>query len=162
MGGATFGEVRSFTTAPLPPVITTVAANVAANGTVTLEGLANPRGTETTTWFRVGTVAPGSCDDTYGTRWPEVGGTVVGEGRAIVHYTEVAAGLPPGTYFACAIGSNAAGPGAGELVTFVVPQPSRGGGGGCGCRTGSGGGGGGSAVLGLLALLLGAPRRRRA
>ncbi len=160
LGGATFGEVRSFLTAPLPPVVATLTATVGTNGTVTLEGLANPRGTEATTWFRVGTADPGSCDDAFGTRWPQVGGTAVGAGRANVHYSEVADGLPPGRYFACAIGSNAAGPGFGELVTFEIPQPSSPGGGGCGCRTDSRSGGGASAVLALLALLLGATTRR--
>ncbi|HUL59112.1 MAG TPA: hypothetical protein VLU43_07555 [Anaeromyxobacteraceae bacterium] len=158
VGGATFGEVRSFDTASLPPVVTTVAATVGADGAVTLEGLANPRGTETTTWFRVGAANPGSCDDAFGTRWPQAGGTVVGAGRANVHYAEVATGLPPGNYFACAIGSNSAGPGVGEVVAFEIKPPSSGGG-GCGCGTGSTSRGGTFAVLALAALLLGVSPR---
>jgi MYXO-CTERM domain-containing protein len=159
LGGATFGEVQSFITDPMPPVVATLTATVGANGAITLEGLANPRGTETTTWFRFSTAAPGSCDDTFGTRWPEVGGTAVGAGRANIHYSEVTE-LPPGKYFACAIGSNAAGPGFGDLVTFTIPQPSSSGGGGCGCRTGSHSGSDATPVLALIALLLFSSTRR--
>jgi hypothetical protein len=159
LGGATFGEVRSFITDPLPPVIATVAATVGANGAVTLEGLANPRGTETTTWFRYSTTAPGTCDDSFGKRWPEVGGTAVGADRTNIHYSEVV-DLPPGKYFACAVGSNAGGPGFGDLVTFTIPQTSSSGGGGCGCRTDSRSGSDASPVLLLFALLLGSTMRR--
>lgn len=156
VGGATFGDVRVFTTAPVPPQLTTLAAVVGAEGTVTLEGLANPRGIFTTTWFRVGEADPGVCDDTFGTRWPADGGTAVGAGRGAVAFAQDVTGLAPGQYYACALGSNPAGTGAGAVVSFEIPRPSRGRGSG-GCGTGAPGQLA-AVALGLLALL---GRRRR-
>jgi MYXO-CTERM domain-containing protein len=158
-GGATFGEVHSFTTSPVPPRITTVGGSVTASGAVTLAGLADAQGTATTTWFRFDTVDPVTCSDAFGTRWPEANGTAVGAGRTPVSFTEVVADLPPGRYHACAIGSNAAGVAYGELVTFVIPEPESPAAGGCGCRAGAGGEG--ASLLAFAALLLVGVRRRR-
>jgi YHS domain-containing protein len=162
LGGATFGAIRSFTTAPVPPVVTTVSA-VVVTGQVALNGLADPRGSETMTWFRTATADPVTCNDTFGTRWPAGDGKDVGAGRVAVQFGEVATGLPPGRYYACAIGSSAGGLGFGEVVTFEIPKPAPGGGGG-GCESFAGSPlGGGAALLPWLATLvfLVRPRRRR-
>jgi hypothetical protein len=161
LGGATFGAVRSFTTAAVPPGVTTGPAAVAASGEVTLEALADPRGAQTTTWFRLSATDPGACSDDFGRRWPASGGTDVGAGRSQVHVSEVVIGLAPGRYWACAIGSSDGGLGFGALVAFDVPQPpatGSGSGGGCGCQAV---GASGAAGLAWMALLLLAVRPRR-
>jgi hypothetical protein len=143
-------------------VVTTVSA-VVVTGQVALNGLADPRGSETMTWFRTATADPVTCNDTFGTRWPAGDGKDVGAGRVAVQFGEVATGLPPGRYYACAIGSSAGGLGFGEVVTFEIPKPAPGGGGG-GCESFAGSPlGGGAALLPWLATLvfLVRPRRRR-
>ncbi|MDI7269144.1 MAG: hypothetical protein QME96_14235, partial [Myxococcota bacterium] len=163
LGGASFGEILSFTTDPLPPVVRTVAPTVGTVGAVTLNGAANPRGSETTAWFRYDSVNPGSCDDTFGVRSPPVDGTAVGAGRTDVAFSELVTGLAPGAYYVCAIGSNEAGVTYGEMLAFTIPEgtapPAAAG--GCGCLVASRPRVGGCVVLPLVALVLFTLRRRR-
>ncbi|MBN1770298.1 MAG: hypothetical protein JXB32_03465 [Deltaproteobacteria bacterium] len=163
LGGATFGELRSFTTPPLPPTVRTIAPEVAADGTVTLHGVADPRGSESTAWFRTDSAEPAACDDSFGVRWPAEGGSALGAGRAEVAFSELAADLAPGDYWVCALGSNEAGTAYGELLAFTVPEPevpppSD----GCGCRVPSRSRGlAALLLLALPALVLALRRRRR-
>ena len=167
--GAAFGEVLSFTTDAVPPVIETTPADVTA-ADVTLNGTANPMGAVTTGWFRYDTADPGDCNDTFGTRVPTADGEFIGDGRDAVPFSEAAAALAPGTYYYCAIGSNEAGTAYGEVLTFEVaeqvdtppsPKASDSEEGGCGCRVTSERSGSTTASASLAALLLLALRRRR-
>ena len=159
-GGAEFGEVHSFTTDPLPPVVRTVSASVGDAGAVTLRGAADPRGSLTTGWFRYDVVRPGACDDAFGVRAPSVDGTSLAAGRAEVAFSQPVAGLAPGAYYACAIASNAAGAAYGEVLAFTVPDPEGEDPGGCGCRTGTQGSGATMTVVAVLLLALRRVRRR--
>jgi MYXO-CTERM domain-containing protein len=164
MAGAAFGEVLSFTTEAVPPVVTTVAA-VAGSGGSTLNGTANPMGSETTVWFRYDADDPGECNDTFGTRAPSADGTALGDGREEAPFSEVVSNADPGTYYYCAIGSNDAGLGYGEVLKFEVPEEvdetPPGADGSCGCRVGSDQGGSVAAVSFVALFLLGLRRRRR-
>nr|MDQ3037517.1 fibronectin type III domain-containing protein [Myxococcota bacterium] len=161
LGGASFGEVLSFTTDALPPVVRTVEPVVGMMGAVTLGGAADPRGAESTGWLRYGAVDPGACDDSFGTRAPAVGGTMLGAGRAEVAFSEAIAELAPGTYYVCAIASNEGGIAFGEVMSFEVVEGDVVTGGGCGCRVGSRSSGASGMMLALVALALIAVRRRR-
>jgi MYXO-CTERM domain-containing protein len=164
VGGAAFGEVLSFTTPAVPPVVTTLEPYLGA-GVVTLNGSANPMGTEATAWFRFDTVDPGACNDTFGTRAPSADGTALGAGNEDVAFSESLTDLPAGTYYVCAIAENDGGIAYGEVLTFATsgeeptppdsPSEEEG---GCGCRVGAGRSG---SMASLLALLLLAVRRRR-
>jgi MYXO-CTERM domain-containing protein len=162
MAGAAFGEVLSFTTEGVPPVVKTEQPFLGKQS-VTLNGAANPMGSETTAWFRFDTVDPGACNDTFGTRAPTADGTALGAGEEDVPFSESVT-MPPGTYYFCAISMNEAGLGFGEVLTFDVSEASRPttppDAGGCGCRVGSSSSVGGS-VVSLVGLLLLASRRRR-
>ena len=161
--GATFGEVRAFTTAAIPPEVETLSATP-LEGIVSMTGAANPMGSITSGWFRFDAVNPGACDDTFGTRMPAAGGTILGAGRDAVAYTSFTAELAPGTYYFCAIASNGGGTGYGELKTFEVPVPPVDPGGkkgGCGCRVSSRQSGSAVVLISLLVLFL-LRRRRRA
>jgi hypothetical protein len=156
LGGATFGAPRSFTTAAVVPSVRTTPALAGAPGEVTLRGAANPNGAEAEGWFRYAATAPASCTDAFGTRVPSLGATALGAGRSEVALSNAVAGLAPGTYWFCAIASNAAGTAFGEVMSFQVaapPSPS----GGCGCGVA-----GSAAPLWLAALLLVRRRRRQA
>ena len=72
--GTSFGSLLSFTTASAPAVTTAAATSVTATG-ATLDGAANPGRASTTGWFRYSTSDPGSCNDTFGTRAPDSGGS---------------------------------------------------------------------------------------
>jgi MYXO-CTERM domain-containing protein len=159
VGGAMFGEVLSFTTKGLLPKVETSPPFLSA-AAVTLNGVANPMGSETIGWFRVDTVDPGDCNDTFGTRAPAADGTALGAVSEDVPFSQDVS-LPAGTYYFCAIASNDTGTAFGEVLTFSIaagePRPEDPGG-GCGCRVGSGQSG---SMVSLIALLLLALRRRR-
>ena len=108
----------------LPLSCAVVSATGAVDGSAILTGAANPRGSATTVWFRYDTASPGTCNDTFGTRAPDSGFVTIGAGRVEAPFTEPVTALDPGTYYACAIGSNAAGVAFGEVLTFEVPAPS--------------------------------------
>ena len=161
--GAAFGEVLSFTTAEVPPEVETLSA-VMAGGTLTLTGAGNPMGSESTAWFRYGTVDPGTCNDEFGSRLPAEEGTALGAGRDPVEYTESAVMPGAATYYYCAIAENAAGTGYGEVLTFEVPKasaPEPAAESGCNCRVGSRQRASAAPLLALLGLVL-LRRRRRA
>ena len=118
--GAVFGLVLSFTT-PGPVVVTNPATVVTATS-ATLNGRATPSGAATTGWFRYGTNDPGTCNDSFGTRVPATGGTVLGSGSSPVPYLENVTGLLPGTtYFHCALAQNSVATSFGAVLSFTTP-----------------------------------------
>jgi MYXO-CTERM domain-containing protein len=156
LGGASFGEVRSFTTSAAPPTVRTTEPMIGT--VVTLTGAADPRGSATSAWFRYDTSDPGTCNDSFGMRAPSTQAIQLGDGTAEVPFMEPV-GLTPGTYYVCAIAENEGGIAFGEVVRFEVPQTSTAG--GCGCRVGGSSDGAPVAVLSLLALIGLVVRRRR-
>jgi len=120
--GTGFGAVLSFTTLPAAPTVATNTPTALTGSTAQLNATSNPGGASTTGWFRYSTVSPGSCNDSFGTRAPTVGGSSVGAGTTSVAFNQPIAGLSPGTtYYACAIADNAVGTALGGVVTFVTP-----------------------------------------
>jgi hypothetical protein len=74
----------------------------------------------TTGWFRYDTLDPGTCNDTFGTRAPSIGGTSLGSGSTAVSYSEALFSLAPGTtYYFCAIASNSVGTSFGSVLSFM-------------------------------------------
>jgi hypothetical protein len=118
--GTGLGGVLSFTTPASPP---TVSTDYVTGLTSTLNGSANPNGAATTGWFRIATTSPGTCNDTFGTRLPTTGGTVLGAGSSFVSYSSPTTGLTPGTtYYYCAIAANALGTSFGIIRSFTAPM----------------------------------------
>jgi hypothetical protein len=161
-GGASFGTVLSFTTevpGQLPPGVTTETPVLGTAGAATLNGTANPEGADATGWFRYSSTNPGMCDDTFGTRVPATGGQDLGSGTTAVSFSQSVSGLTAGTWYVCAIASNAAGTSLGQAVPLVYsPTPPRTASGGCSCNGGALGGESALLILVFARLL----RRRRA
>jgi uncharacterized protein (TIGR03382 family) len=156
VGGAGFGGVRSFSTAAVPPTVTTQEASI--DGTkANLQGLVNPNGADTTGWFQIDSVKPEKCDDAFGRKVP-MEGVPLGDGVAEVPlWAELTDLTGDTTYWYCAVATSAAGTTYGEPVSVVVksfdvaPQ-------GCGCGAT---GGAAPASLGLALALLAVLGRRR-
>lgn len=82
----------------------------------------NPNGANTTGWFRYGSTSPGTCNDTFGTRAPAIGGVNLGNGYSPVQYFYYNAPISPDTiYYYCAIAENAMGKSFGSLKSFKSP-----------------------------------------
>ncbi|HMF43004.1 MAG TPA: hypothetical protein VKQ32_20165, partial [Polyangia bacterium] len=110
--------------AQVAPTAATTAASGITSTSASLNGSGNPNGSATTGWFRINTVSPGTCNDTFGTRVPATSGTALGMGNASVVYSITTTGLSPGTtYYFCAITSNATGTGVGAVLSFTTPAP---------------------------------------
>ncbi len=121
--GTSFGSIQSFTatTATAPAVTTSAATSVAATG-ATLNGAANPGRATTLAWFRYGTVNPGTCSHTFGTRAPASSGTNLGSGSSPVSYSRPITGLTAGkTYYFCAVAQNSIGSSFGSVRSFATP-----------------------------------------
>jgi len=121
--GTTFGEVVAFQPGAVAPVVTTEATTDITGFTATIAGTANPNGTDATGWFRLGDVDPGTdtCDDSYGTRVPMMGGTMLGSGVDPVPFTEALVDLEPNkTYYYCAAASNLGGAAFGSFLSFTT------------------------------------------
>jgi hypothetical protein len=120
-GGTSFGSVQSFTTAA-PPVVTTSAATSVNLTGATLNGAANPGRATTLGWFRYGSVNPGTCSHTFGTRAPATSGTNLGFGSSPVSYSRPITGLTAGrTYYFCAVAQNSIGNSFGAVRSFTTP-----------------------------------------
>ncbi len=123
------GAIISFTTLPLPPIVTTRVANNITATAARLRGTANPNGATATGWFRYRTTPAGTCADTnsFGTRVPATGGTNLGVGTVGKDYVRDISGLAPNTtYYYCAIANNAGGNGMGSIDSFTTssnPSP---------------------------------------
>jgi len=121
--GTSVGGIRSFTTPPAIPSVSTNSATLVTGTTVTLNGTAVPRGAVATGYFRYSTINPGPCNDTFGTRAPASGGTNLGSGNSSQTYAEAITGLSRGTtYYFCAIAQNSAGTGFGGVVSVTTPN----------------------------------------
>jgi MYXO-CTERM domain-containing protein len=119
--GTGFGAVLSFTTLAAPSVATDPPTAVTST-TATLNGTATPNLAATTGWFRYSATDPGTCNDTFGTRLPSTGGSVLGAGSSPVDYGLGAGALAQGTtYYYCAIASNSQGTSFGTVVSFTTP-----------------------------------------
>jgi MYXO-CTERM domain-containing protein len=121
--GTSLGQLLSFTVAAPPPTVTTSPATDLTAREATLNGLANPRGTAGTGWFRYSTTMPASCDDAFGTRVPAMGGVALGMGMVDAPFSVALTGLKPGvTYFVCALASNTGGAAFGGVVRFETAK----------------------------------------
>ncbi len=119
--GKAYGSMVSFTT-PGTPIVTTVDAAPVLRNAATLQGVANPRAGTTVGWFRYDTTDPGSCSDSFGTRVPGSDGLTLGSGQAYVPFEADLSALAAGTtYWFCALASNEAGLGMGEVLSFSTP-----------------------------------------
>ena len=106
------------------PTVTTGASSNRTGVSATLNATANPGGDATTGWFRYGTVSPGTCNDTFGTRAPAAGGSSLGSGTSNVAYSQGISGLSPGsTYYYCGIAQNSVGMAFGSVLSFTTPLP---------------------------------------
>ncbi len=122
--GTSQGGLQSFTTPAALPVVWTGAATMITGTGAVLNGSANPGGASTTAWFRYSTTSPGTCNDSFGTRAPSSGGTLLGSGASSVAWTQSIGGLSANTtYFYCAIAANATGTGFGSVQSFITPSP---------------------------------------
>ncbi len=118
--GKAYGAVVSFTT-PGTPIVTTLAATSVGRTGATLQGSANPRAGTATAWFRYATTDPGTCSDAFGTRWPAPDGVALGAGTSPVPFNTPAPTLALNTtYWFCAMASNEAGVGVGEVLSFTT------------------------------------------
>jgi hypothetical protein len=107
--GTTFGSVYSFVT-PAAPVATTSAASSITNIAAYLNGSGNPKRAAATGWFRFSSTDPGTCDDSFGARFPSSGGSSLGSGSSAVAFSQYVTGLNPvTTYYYCAVVSNTYG-----------------------------------------------------
>ncbi len=115
-----YGALLTFSTAAAP-LVTTGSTTPIGDTTATLNGSANPRGSPATGWFRYATTSPGTCNDTFGTRFPATGGSDLGSGASSVAFSQAITGLTPNTvYYVCAIASNANGTATGVVSTFTT------------------------------------------
>ena len=120
--GISFGALQTFTT-PTAPAVTTSAATSVASTSATLNGSGNPNRASTIAWFRYSTVNPGTGNDTFGTRAPTGGGSILGSGSLSVGYSLGITGLAPSTtYYYCAIASNSEGTSFGAVLSFTTPD----------------------------------------
>ncbi|MFO0572609.1 MAG: hypothetical protein U1A78_01280 [Polyangia bacterium] len=121
--GMGYGGVQTFTTPAMGPSVSTGSASALTRTTATLNGSANPGGDATTAWFRYSTASPGTCNDTFGTRAPSMGGSSLGAGSGGVSFSQAISGLTPATtYYFCAIASNSLGTAWGTVQTFITPS----------------------------------------
>ena len=80
-----------------------------------------PNGSAATGWFRYGDVRPGTCDDTFGTRAPDMNGFDLGAGAMSKSFEQPLTDLKPKfTYFYCAAASNDAGAAFGDVLSFTT------------------------------------------
>ena len=121
--GTGFGAVLSFTTPAMAPTVTTSSATNLTRTAGKLNGYANPGGDPTTGWFRYGTMSPGTCNDSFGSRAPGSGGTALGAGTSNASFSQSVTGLSPGvTYYYCALAENSLGTSWGSVQTFITPS----------------------------------------
>ena len=122
--GTAYGSIQQLTTLAQAPTATTNAATLLTGTTAQLNGSSNPGGAATTGWFRYATASPGTCNDSFGTRTPSMGGSSLGAGNGAVSFSQAATGLTPGTtYYFCAIAQNSVGTAFGSVLQLTTPLP---------------------------------------
>ena len=125
-------ELRAFgPSLPVPPTVTTSPASDVSSYYAQLNGTANPNGFATTAWFRYSSTNPGSCNDTFGYRYPELTNTQksLGSGTSSVSFNTAGVGLSHSrttTYYYCAIAENSGGKGFGSIVSYTTRDVSTG------------------------------------
>ena len=97
--GTGVSAIVTFTTPPALPSVVTNAASVITSTGATLNGSANPGGGATTGWFRYSATNPGSCNDTFGTRAPAMGGANLGSANTSNPFSQAITGLAQGTTY---------------------------------------------------------------
>src|SRR5262249_11399715 len=120
--GTGYGAVLTFMTPPMAPTVTTSGGSMLTRTTGVLNGYANPGGDATTGWFRYSTASPGTCNDTFGTRAPAMGGSSLGAGTSTVNFSQAITGLTAATtYYYCSIAANTVGTVFGSIQSFITP-----------------------------------------
>ncbi|HNN92554.1 MAG TPA: hypothetical protein PKI03_09810, partial [Pseudomonadota bacterium] len=120
--GMGYGSVRNFTTPAQGPTISTGYGASFTMTTAVLNGSGNPGGDATSIWFRYSTASPGTCNDTFGTRAPAMGGVSIGAGNTTVPFSQAITGLTANTtYYFCALGQNSVGTAWGAVQSFTTP-----------------------------------------
>ncbi len=114
--GEAHGAEGTFTTAPVPPVVTTEAAEAVKKNSATIGGTVNPRGAATTYQVEYGTTA------SYGSVVP-VSPEAVGAGRTPVKVRQALTGLSVGTNYHFRVkATNAGGTSYGPDRSFMTPE----------------------------------------
>jgi hypothetical protein len=121
--GTGLGSLLTFFTPGAPSVTTTSASNVTST-TALVGATINSNADATTAWVRFATTSPGTCNDTFGTRFPTTGGTAMGSGTTAQTFTSGLSGLTGGTtYFYCVIAQNGVGTSFGTVLSFSTLAP---------------------------------------
>jgi hypothetical protein len=116
-GGTAHGQILSFTSGALPPVVVTGGATL-AGARATLNGMVNPQGAATQAWFEWGT------DPTL-TAAQSTSMQNMGSGTNALPYAFDIANLVSGTtYYFRAVAANSGGTMRGEIVTIGTMAPS--------------------------------------
>jgi len=119
--GTTFGSVLSFTT-PRTPAVTTGTGTPTTATQANVNGTATANGDPAVAYFRYGTTNPGTCTDTFGTRFPATGGTAIPAAATNQAFTQALTGLTGGTrYYFCAAATNVVGTSFGAVQSFTTP-----------------------------------------
>jgi hypothetical protein len=114
--GEAHGSEGTFTTAPVPPVVTIEPAEFVKKDSATLGGTVNPRGSATSYQVEYGTTTG------YGSVAP-VGPEAIGSGRTAVKVRQVVTGLGAGTTYHFRVKAfNAAGTSYSSDATFTTPS----------------------------------------
>lgn len=124
--GVGFGTIISAQTPTSPIAVTSPATTITSNS-ATLNGSVNPRNNSAFGHFRISTVNPGTCNDSFGTRVPSSSASdaSLGGGANAVSYSFNVTGLLAGTtQYYCAIGNNSIGNSFGTVLSFVTASPT--------------------------------------
>ncbi len=122
--GTVSSEVATVLTMGIPAVTTLAVADLEeASGT--LRATVNPLGGQTQAWFFLDTEPPVDCGplSVHQLRIPEEGGTVFNSQRTPQTLSTPVQLARRTRYYVCAAASNAAGYGAGEVLSFVTVAP---------------------------------------
>lgn len=127
-GSTVNGSIWTFTT-PKKPTVTTSPADQVSSYFARLNGTANPNGYDTKAWFRYSSTNPGSCNDTFGYKYPETTATPksLGSGTSSVSFDTTGVNfsfLRNTTYYYCAIAENSGGKGFGSIVSYTTRDVS--------------------------------------
>lgn len=103
------------------PAVTTGNISALTSSGATLNGRLNPNLGASTGWFRYSTTQPSACDDTFGTRVPDTGGSDVCAGSAEVAFSQTLTTLEPETtYYYCALANNSGGLSTSSVMPFTT------------------------------------------
>ncbi len=110
----------TFATTNQSPTIQSSGAHSVTATEAALTMMIVPNNSATTVWFRYASSNPGTCNDTFGTKFPP-SGSGLGSGMTPTGFTQSVAGLTPATtYYYCSIAENAAGKSFSSLKSFTT------------------------------------------